>query len=60
MTTPAQVPADVATRFPGLVADVPRAFERRVQGAPAAGADRLGGDSPQADAPKESPDAAKP
>ena len=27
-----QVPADIATRFPGLIADVPRAFERGVQG----------------------------
>jgi Dolichyl-phosphate-mannose-protein mannosyltransferase len=30
--TRAQVPADIAMRFPGLVADVPRAFERMVQG----------------------------
>jgi hypothetical protein len=30
--TRAQVPANIATRFPGLVADVPRAFERLVQG----------------------------
>ena len=30
--TRAQVPADIAQRFPGLVADVPRAFERMVQG----------------------------
>src|SRR4029077_5579179 len=30
--TRAQVPADIAARFPGLVADVPRAFERPVQG----------------------------
>jgi hypothetical protein len=30
--TRAQVPADIATRFPGLIADVPRAFERGVQG----------------------------
>jgi hypothetical protein len=30
--TRAQVPPDIAMRFPGLVADVPRAFERPVQG----------------------------
>jgi 4-amino-4-deoxy-L-arabinose transferase-like glycosyltransferase len=30
--TRAEVPADLAARFPGLVADVPRAFERLVQG----------------------------
>ncbi len=30
--TRTQVPADIAMRFPGLVADVPRAFERAVQG----------------------------
>jgi len=30
--TRAQVPAEIAVRFPGLVADVPRAFERMVQG----------------------------
>jgi 4-amino-4-deoxy-L-arabinose transferase-like glycosyltransferase len=30
--TRAQVPAAIATRFPALVADVPRAFERAVQG----------------------------
>jgi hypothetical protein len=30
--TRAEVPADIAARFPGLVADVPRAFGRMVQG----------------------------
>jgi hypothetical protein len=30
--TSADVPADIGARFPGLVAEVPRAFERRVQG----------------------------
>jgi hypothetical protein len=30
--TRAQVPADIAMRFPGLVAEVPRAFERAIQG----------------------------
>jgi hypothetical protein len=30
--TSAQVPPAIAARFPGLVADVPRAFEREVQG----------------------------
>jgi Dolichyl-phosphate-mannose-protein mannosyltransferase len=30
--TRVQVPAEIATRFPGLIADVPRAFERGVQG----------------------------
>jgi len=30
--TRTQVPADMAMRFPGLVADVPRAFERMMQG----------------------------
>jgi len=30
--TRAQVPPDIAARFPGVVAEVPRAFERAVQG----------------------------
>jgi hypothetical protein len=30
--TRAQAPAAITARFPGLVADVPRAFERAVQG----------------------------
>lgn len=31
-STRSAVPADIAARFPGLVAEVPRAFERMVQG----------------------------
>ena len=58
--TRAQVPADIAARFPGLVADVPRAFERAVQGRLPLLRIGWGVIRPQADAPKESPDAAKP
>jgi 4-amino-4-deoxy-L-arabinose transferase-like glycosyltransferase len=58
--TRAQVPADIATRFPGLVADVPRAFERAVQGHLPLLRIGWGANRPRADAPRESPDAAKP
>ena len=58
--TRAQVPADIATRFPGLVADVPRAFERAVQGRLPLLRIGWGVVRPQADAPKEPPDAVKP
>src|SRR3984893_8368660 len=58
--TRAQVPADIATRFPGLVADVPRAFERAAQGRLPLLRIGWGVVRPQADAPKEPPDAVKP
>jgi hypothetical protein len=58
--TRAQVPADIAGRFPGLVADVPRAFERAVQGRLPLLRIGWGVIRPQADAPKEATDAAKP
>jgi hypothetical protein len=58
--TRAQVPADIATRFPGLVADVPRAFERMVQGRLPLLRIGWGAVRPQAEAPKDVPDAAKP
>ena len=58
--TRAQVPADIATRFPGLVADVPRAFERAVQGRLPLLRIGWGVVRPQADSPKEPPDAVKP
>jgi 4-amino-4-deoxy-L-arabinose transferase-like glycosyltransferase len=58
--TRAQVPADIAARFPGLVADVPRAFERAVQGRLPLLRIGWGVIRPQADAPRESPDPAKP
>jgi len=58
--TRAQVPADIAMRFPGLVADVPRAFERTVQGRLQLIRLGWGVVRPQSEAPKESPEAAKP
>jgi hypothetical protein len=58
--TRAQVPADIATRFPGLVADVPRAFERAVQGRLPLLRIGWGVVRPQADTAKESPEAVKP
>jgi hypothetical protein len=58
--TRAQVPADIATRFPGLVADVPRAFEFMVQGRLPLWRVGWGVVRPQVDAPKETPDAPKP
>jgi hypothetical protein len=58
--TRAQVPADIATRFPGLVAAVPRAFERAVQGRLPLLRIGWGVVRPQADAPNKPPDAVKP
>jgi len=55
--TRAQVPADMAIRFPGLVADVPRAFERMVQGRLPLLRIGWGVVRPQADAPKGASDA---
>jgi hypothetical protein len=57
--TRAQVPADIATRFPGLVADVPRAFERAIQGRLALLRIGWGVIRPQADAAKGPADAAQ-
>jgi hypothetical protein len=57
--TRAVVPADIAARFPGLVADVPRAFERMVQGRLPLLRLGWGVVRPQADAARP-PDAAKP
>jgi hypothetical protein len=57
--TRAQVPADIAMRFPGLVADVPRAFERTVQGRLPLLRIGWGVIRPQADPAKESTDAEK-
>ena len=57
--TRAQVPADVAIRFPGLVADVPRAFERVIQGRLPLLRIGWGVIRPQADAGKGPPDAAQ-
>src|SRR5207245_2372094 len=57
--TRAQVPAEIATRFPGLVADVPRAFERAVQGRLPLLRIGWGVIRPQADAAKGPPDAAQ-
>jgi len=54
-----QVPAEIATRFPGLVADVPRAFERTVQGRLPLLRIGWGVIRPQADAAKGPPDAAQ-
>jgi len=50
--TRAVVPTDIATRFPGLVADVPRVFERMVQGRLPLLRLGWGVVRPQADAPK--------
>ena len=58
--TRAEVPADIAMRFPGLVADVPRAFERMVQGRLPLLRLGWGVVRPRAGAPGETPDAAKP
>ena len=58
--TRAVVPGDIATRFPGLVADVPRAFERMVQGRLPLLRLGWGVVRPQTDAPKPPADAAKP
>jgi len=58
-----QVPADIALRFPGLVADVPRAFERMVQGRLPLLRLGWGVVRPQSEAPsesRESPDTGKP
>jgi hypothetical protein len=57
--TRAQAPADIAMRFPGLVADVPRAFERAIQGRLALLRIGWGVIRPQADAAKGPPDAAQ-
>jgi 4-amino-4-deoxy-L-arabinose transferase-like glycosyltransferase len=56
--TRAQAPADIATRFPGLVAEVPRAFERAIQGRLALLRIGWGVIRPQADAGKGPLDAA--
>jgi hypothetical protein len=53
--TRAQVPAEIAARFPGLIADVPRAFERAVQGRLPLLRIGWGVIRPRADAPKEPP-----
>ena len=50
-----QVPAEIAARFPGLIADVPRAFERGVQGRLPLLRIGWGVIRPRADAPKEPP-----
>jgi Dolichyl-phosphate-mannose-protein mannosyltransferase len=57
--TRAQVPADIAMHFPGLVADVPRAFERAVQGRLPLLRIGWGVIRPQADAAKEPPGGAQ-
>jgi dolichyl-phosphate-mannose-protein mannosyltransferase len=57
--TSAQAPADIAIRFPGLVADVPRAFERAIQGRLPLLRIGWGVIRPQADAGKGPPDAAQ-
>jgi Dolichyl-phosphate-mannose-protein mannosyltransferase len=57
--TRAQAPADIAMRFPGLVADVPRAFERAIQGRLALLRIGWGVIRPQADAAKAPPEAAQ-
>ena len=57
--TRAQVPAEIAARFPGLIADVPRAFERGVQGRLPLLRIGWGVIRPQADATREAPDAAQ-
>jgi hypothetical protein len=57
--TRAQAPADIATRFPGLVAEVPRAFERAIQGRLALLRIGWGVIRPQADAGQGPPDAAQ-
>jgi hypothetical protein len=57
--TRAQAPADIAMRFPGLVADVPRAFERAIQGRLALLRIGWGVIRPQADAAKGPPEAAQ-
>src|SRR5260370_34370349 len=57
--TRAQVPAEIAARFPGLIADVPRAFERGVQGRLPLLRIGWGVIRPQADATKEPPDGAE-
>lgn len=57
--TRVQVPTDIAARFPGLVADVPRAFERAVQGRLPLLRIGWGVIRPQADATRELPDAAQ-
>jgi 4-amino-4-deoxy-L-arabinose transferase-like glycosyltransferase len=53
--TRAQVPAAIAARFPNLVADVPRAFEREVQGRLPLLRIGWGVIRPQADAPGPQP-----
>jgi hypothetical protein len=55
--TRAEVPVGIATRFPGLVADVPRAFERPVQGRLPLLRIGWGVIRPQADAGKGPPEA---
>jgi Dolichyl-phosphate-mannose-protein mannosyltransferase len=55
--TRAQAPADIAMRFPGLVADVPRAFERTIQGRLPLLRIGWGVIRPQADAAAGPPDA---
>jgi hypothetical protein len=57
--TRSQVPAEIAARFPGLIADVPRAFERGVQGRLPLLRIGWGVIRPQADATKEPPEAAQ-
>ncbi len=57
--TRAQVPPDIAIRFPGLVADVPRAFERAIQGRLPLLRIGWGVIRPQADVGKGPPDAAQ-
>ncbi|HLK81529.1 MAG TPA: glycosyltransferase family 39 protein [Xanthobacteraceae bacterium] len=57
--TRAQAPADIAMRFPGLVADVPRAFERAIQGRLPLLRIGWGVIRPQADAARGPPDAAQ-
>jgi hypothetical protein len=54
-----QVPAEIAARFPGLIADVPRAFERGVQGRLPLLRIGWGVIRPQADAAKGPPDGAQ-
>jgi len=58
--TRAQVPAEIAARFPGLIADVPRAFERGVQGRLPLLRIGWGVMRPAADTPKEPPATPKP
>jgi Dolichyl-phosphate-mannose-protein mannosyltransferase len=57
--TRAQAPADIATRFKGLVAEVPRAFERAIQGRLALLRIGWGVIRPQGDAGKGPLDAAQ-